>query len=308
MPKKKSGDPTLPPALALKLLILSDDPLVREHGRLVDELHPPGPRIREEDPHPVVRYQSEGKLRLLSKLEALAEQICRKYKIADIDGRYPILEKDWASRLAKQYHLGDIVRISTNWRSSFSPNIPAETVIPKDPVNAFRKLFCPSPLNPSPIMTLEVDLSRVKRKNLAPLVTEFTRAIRQGLDELPRSLRKLPDMWTQNLARDYTRFRLHFNQGMPFRWIAYREKTGKAPSGRLSGPVPTESSVRESVERVHLIVFEKKYSARLHKAALREAPLQRACDEFNCLQHGRECPQTCTHAKELMKKIDLLLK
>lgn len=288
MPKKKSRNLALPPATMLKLQILRDDPLVQEHKKL----------LREAGAHPEAAR----------KRSSLAEEICRKYKLADTEGWYLEFGRDWESLLARQYLVSDIVRISTNWRSRYSPDVPADTVIPKASVNAFRKLFCPKPLDPSPILTIEIDLSRVKRNALAPLVSEVTQAIRQGLVDLPNSRRKPPDMWPQNLVRDYTRFQLH-QQGMPFRWIAYRERTGRTPSGPVSGPIPAESSVRESVQRVHLIAFGQPYSARRHRTELRGGPLQQAYAEFRCPQHGRDlCPLTCMHATELIKKTELLLK
>jgi len=157
-------------------------------------------------------------------------------------------------------------------------------------------------------MTLTLDLSQVKRNNLDPLVREFKEAIRQCLDEVPRLSRKRPSIWRQNIDRDYTRFQLH-QQGMPFRWIAYQEKTGKPHSGAVRGSVPTESSIRESVERVHLTLFGKKYSARQHKASLKKAPLKKACDQYNCSTHGRECPFTCEYFRKYQtEKIEPLLK
>jgi hypothetical protein len=152
-----------------------------------------------------------------------------------------------------------------------------------------------------------VDLSQVKRNREADVVKAFNQALKQCVAELPGRHTKPRSPWKQNIHRDYSRFRL-FQQGMPFRWIAYQERTGNAPAGPISGPVPTESSVRDSVERVHKTIFGKKYSAQRHKIPLKASSLKKACDDFTCPLHDRDdCPLTCQHAKDLMKQIEPLL-
>jgi len=151
---------------------------------------------------------------------------------------------------------------------------------------------------------LKVDLTQVKRNNVQQLTTEFGRVLLQCLHEIPESLKKPPTIQAGNIKRDYERFRLH-QKGISFRVIALREGKHRTPSGSVQG----ESSVRESVERVHLVVFGKKYSARSHRIALRDAPLKQACDTFNCPKHGRDhCPFSCTYAIKFMDTIELLLK
>jgi hypothetical protein len=303
MPKKRPRKPrnfSLPPTLALKALALRDDPLVHEHSRIHDQLFSSG--------LPSLGQPSGQALRLRSKLETLAKKISKTYNITLPNGSYPRfgLQKDWVALLAQRFYIHNILRISTSWRSSFSP-APS--------VNALAKRLSQLPTLPDkptkdspPTVILKLDLSQVKRNNLAPLVKEFKSAIRRCLDEVPKPLRKPPSMLSENIDRDYTRFRLH-REGMPFRWIAYQERTGREPSCPITGPVPTESSVRESVGRVHMILFAKQYSARQHKSSLREAPLMQAFDRFSCPLHGHDdCPLTCKHARSLMEKTKRLLK
>jgi hypothetical protein len=303
MPKKRPEKPrtfSLPPTLALKALALRDDPLVHEHSKIHDQLFPHG--------LPSLGQPSGQALRLRSKLETLAKKICKTYNITRPDGSYPRfgLQKDWVALLAQRFYIHNILRISTSWRSSFSP-APS--------VNALAKRLSqlpPLPDKPTkdspPTMTLTLDLSQVKRNNLDPLVRAFKDAIRQSLDAVPKPLRKQPSTWLQNVARDYTRFRWN-QQGMSFRAIAFLERMGRAPEGPVTGPVPTESSVRESVEWTHLRIFDAKYSARRHKTSLRGIPLKQACDTFKCPSHGRDdCPLACKYAQNFMRQIEPLLK
>jgi len=312
MRKKRPEKPrnfSLPPTLALKALALRDDPLVHEHRKIHDQLFPHGLPSRGQP--------SGQALRLLSQLETLAKKICKKYNITRPDGSYPRFgfQKDWMSLLAQRFSIHNILRISTSWRSSFSSGPSSKVVVPKNSVNALARRLSqlpPLPDKPTkdspPTMTLRLDLSQVKRNNLAPLVKEFKDAIRQCLNEVPKDLRKPPSTWAENVERDYSRFRLH-QQAMPFRWIAYQERTDRKPVGPVPGPVPTESSVRESVDRVHLILFDKKYSARQHKASLKKAPLKKACDQYSCSAHGRECPFTCMYFRKYQaEKIEPLLR
>jgi len=318
MPRKKDPNTSPDPILHLKALALRDDPDVHAyrdiHYQLViDSLQATGQRIASEEyiaPLSVARRKS-----LMKKHVSLSAKICKKYWIGQFGGGDPYIvkKKDWLPTLSVS--TDKLLRIQTNWKTSFSPRV--QFYIPPTNAQAFPSergtlyQLPPLPKRPlasPPIMTLYVDLSQVKRNSLADLANEFKRAVTRCLDELPKNLRKPSSTWPKNIERDYSRFRLH-QQGMSFRWIAYQEKTGKAPSGPVTGPIPTESSVRESVERVHLKLYRKDYSPRRHKSSLKEAPLKQICDTFICAEHGRDnCPLTCKHAQALMKKVDQLLK
>lgn len=308
MPKKRPKIPStfrLPPTLALKALALRDDPLVHKHSEIHDQLFSSGP--------PSLGQPS----RLLSKLETLAKKISKKYNITRPDGSYSRfgLQKDWVALLAQQFYIHNIFRISTSWRSSFSPTPSSKIVVPENSVNAFAgglSSLSPLPEKPTkhspPTMTLTLDLSQVKRNNLDPLVREFKDAIRQCLDELPKSLRKPPTTWQQNVERDYCRFQQHLYQGVPYRWIAAYEQMKAMPQRPIGASVRAESSVRESVERVHLILFRKEYKlfrksfkARKHISHRADARLVHETKSFDCPDHGRDCGDSCLYALNFIK-------
>ena len=290
MPTKRPEKPrtfSLPPTLALKALALRDDPLVHEHSKIHDQLFSSG--------LPLLDPSSGQALRLKSQLETLTKKICKTYNISRPDGSYPgfRFQKAWVSLLAQRFYMHNILRISTSWSSSFSPAS----------VNALAKRLSqlpPLPDKPTkdspPTMTLTLDLSQVKRNNLDPLVEEFKDAIRRCLDEVPKPLRKPPTPWQQNVARDYCRFRQHFYQGVPYRWIAAYEQIGAKPQRPIGASVRAESSVRESVERVYLAVFEKPYKlfsesfkARNHISHRADTRLAHKLSQFNCPEHGPDC-------------------
>lgn len=300
MPKKRPEKPrnfSLPPTLALKALALRDDPLVHEYSKIHDQLFP------LDLPS---RGQSSGQeLRLMSQLETLTKKICKTYNITLPDGGYPrfVFQKDWVSLLSQRFYCHNILRISTSWRSSFSPALSSKVVVPQNSVNALARRLSqlpPLPDKPTkdspPTMTITLDLSQVKRNNLDPLVREFKYAIRQSLDEVPKPLRKPPTIWRQNEARDYRRFRQHFYQAVPYRWIAAYEQMKAMPQRPIGASVRAESSVRESVERVHLILFRKEYKlfrksfkARKHVSHRADSRLVHELKNFNCPEHGQDC-------------------
>jgi hypothetical protein len=304
MPRSKAPDSAGDPVLLLKTLALRDDPLVHDYRKICYQLFANG--------RSAAHLLSVDRWQLMLQHTRLAGEICKRYNITGLHGGDPqsIPETDWLATLTAT---NEILKIKTNWRSSlFSPWVPQETVMADGAVNALAKRLYQHRLperptnDPPPVLTFEVSLSQVKRNDLAPLLKQIQRAVQECPDELPKLLKRGPSLWQENTCRDYSRFRLH-QRGMPFRWIAYQEKTGRAPSGPVTGPVPTESSVRESVERVHLILFNKKYSARRHKTSLREIPLKQACDNFKCPLHGRDdCPLVCKHAQNFMQQIEPL--
>lgn len=317
MPRKKAPASAQDPVLQLKILALQDDPLVQEyrdiHYQLViDSLQASGQRIASGER--VVPLSDAEHTRLMKQHVGLSKRICKKYKISGFQGGDPYFVKkgDWLATI--QVSLNKRLQVETNWETSFSPAVQFH-VIPKTAKPYVSKIgtiyqlpSLPKDPQASPCMTIHLDLSQVKPNALAPLAKEFKQAVKRCLTELPQSHRKPRSPWEQNIQRDYSRFR-RFQQGMPFRWIAYQEKTGRSPSAPITGPVPTESSVRESVERVHLAVFGEKFSAKRHRRTLRDQALRQACNEYRCSEHGRECPFTCNYFQDYQKKtIEPLLK
>ncbi len=304
MPKGKKSESRVPPDLELKAHVLRDDALVLKFKEIQAKLHSSSDSWSQDDD------------KLAREAITIAKTIVKKYNIRWFGRDETLLVKrdwqDFIDDLARPSRIHNILNASTNWRASaFSSNPWNLKPKPGGTHNAFVNLFTSLPLLPErptkkfpPVLTFKVDLTQVRRNNLSQLTAEFKRVVLQCLNEIPKSIKKPPSIQADNIKRDYERFRYH-QKGMDFRLIALREGKHRMPSGFVQG----ESSVRESVERVHLVVFGKKYSARRHKTTLKNSSLKQVCDKFDCPQHGRDCvsPTTCTYASEFLKKIDPLL-
>ncbi len=283
------------------MLALRDEPLAREHRQLHDQLF--------SNKNPLYRPTSSTEKEMLDRLWKLDTQICSKYNLPQHYERPPKLtfDPDWSNRVYQQALMHNAVRVSTTWLSAVSDE-------PKNHLaEILRGPSKPSfPVVPSsPVMTIKIDMSRVNPKQPGWLIEWFEATLRSALNELPNDYDKKPSIWSKNVMRDYERYRLH-QQGMPYRWIAFRERTGKdriADTDGLSKTEKLESAIRDSIEQVHFIVRGEKYSARKHRHLLREAPLKQLFDSYNCSDHGRDfCPPQCPSAKKLMMSADPLLK
>lgn len=315
MPKRKSDQVVSDSSIELKTLALRDDHLVHQyrdlHYQLVlDQLQAMGQGIASGET--VTPLSDTARKRHMKRHEDLSQRICRKYKLNGFHGGDPyIVKKDgWLATI--QVSLNERLRIETNWRTSFfSPRVQL-LVIPKgatvyasarEPIYKLPNL--PKRPQTSPCMTIHLDLSQVKPNALGDLAREFKQAVEQCLAELPQRHRKPSSSWLQNVERDYRRFQHHFYQGVPYRWIAIYELSGKMPKRRVTGPVPTESSVRDSVERVHHIVFGKKLRAsRRPNNPRADALLNTTIKRFDCPEHGRDCSTLCQYAREFIKNLE----
>ncbi|MBM3300991.1 MAG: hypothetical protein FJY85_13675 [Deltaproteobacteria bacterium] len=314
MTQSKPPGSTGEPVLYLKTLALRDDPLVPKfrdiHYQIViDSLQASGQRIASGER--VVPLSDAKRTRLLKQQAGLSKRICKKYKINGFHGGDPYLIKsgDWIATLRVSEN--ELLRVETNWKTSFSPAVQFHVlpktakVYPSESGTLYQLPSLPKRLQTSPpLMTIHLDLSQVKPNALTPLTEEFKKAVTECLKQLPQSHRKPSSIWKQNVERDYRRFQQHFDHGIPYRWIAIYERSGAMPKRRVQGPVPTESSVRESVERVHLILFRKKISTsrRSHKP-IESTLLATTLKQFNCPDHGRECPNSCPYGQDFIKNL-----
>lgn len=309
MPQKKTSDSAQDPTLQLKTLALRDDRLVHNYRDIhyqliIDSLQASGQRIASRErvaPLSDTRYK-----RLMKQYASLRERICKKYKISGFYGGDPyIVKKDgWLATI--QVSLNKRLMVETNWQTSFfAPAIQFHVipenakVYPSESGTIYQLPDLPKRPQTSPCMTIHLDLSQVKPNALAPLTEEFKEAVKQCLAELPLSHRKPPSAWEQNVDRDYRRFRQHFYQGVPYRWIAAYERVGVMPKRKLNVQVPQESSVRDSVERVHSILFGKKLATGRKSASRLSATLS----QFNCPEHPRDCPNSCPYALNFIKNL-----
>jgi hypothetical protein len=239
---------------------------------------------------------------ILNRLWKLDTKICRKYNLPQQYERPPSLafDPDWSNRIVQQALLHNAVRVSTTWASDVSD----------DPKNFLAgRLLGPSKLpfpdNPSnPIMTITLDLSKVNPKQPGWLMAWFKDILQIALKELPGAYREGQSIESENVIRDYERYRVHMFQHVSFRWIAVMERTGvtKEDQKPLIGLlVPGESSVRESVCRVYKALFEKPYRARLHKYERRDVRLVSTLKTFECPHHKPDCPLDCRYAQDWVK-------
>ena len=309
MPRKKAPSSAQDPALQLKTLALQDDPLVHEYRDIhyhliIDSLQASGQRIASRER--VVPLSDAEHTRLMKQHAGLSKRICKKYKISGFHGGDPYLIKrdDWLATL--RVSLNERLRVETNWETSFSPAVQFHVlpktakVYPSESGSVYQLPGLPKrPPTSLPLMTIHLDLSQVKPHALTPLAEEFKQAVKRCLEGLPRSLQKPPSTWEQNIERDYRRFRQHLYQRIPYRWIAAYERMGVMPQRKLNVQVPQESSVRDSVERVHFILFGKK----LATPTKSQSRLSAALSQFNCPVHGRDCPNSCQYGRDFYKNL-----
>lgn len=316
MSRKKPTSDDQDTIIELKQLALRDDPDAQKYRDLHYQLVLNGllaTRQRIASGETTKVLSNAAFKRVQNEHGQLHAAICQRYHIHGMDGDDPCTTKRerWLDTL--RIVTEETPKVETNWKTSFfSPRVRIH-IAPKDAVvsrSRSRIIYTLPPLPDSPapnppMLSFHLDLSQVKSGNLAPWVDKFKQVLKQCLDEVPQSQKKAASLRSQNIQRDYERYRLHWD-GMPFRWIAYLERMGQRPSGPIHTTVPGESSVRESVERVHLALFNRKYSARRHKMELRQPALEQACRTFRCTLHSGECPSTCPNIHALMKQIDAL--
>lgn len=313
MARKKKLDPALVPELQLKTWALRDDPLVRDYrdvhySIVIDQLEWQGHVPSTENPTPL---SPASRKRLLKQHARLLDKIHKKYRVSWSSGDpYLVQKEDWLSTVRATRP--SAIEGDTNWRTPHSPRVRLFIIpngaqkhrsrkgtlyqLPSDPVHL---------LNEPPRLSLSVDLSQINTRDLDRLASEFKRLVKEHLGYLPKDLKKPPSLWQRNLERDYRRFRQHKELGASFRLIAYWEKTGRESDPRpISHPVSKESSVRESVDRVHRVLFNTPYQARLHRRELADTRIEKKVRSYACPTHGQDCPMNCKYAKNFMKILD----
>jgi len=313
MPRKPKPRTTLTPELQLISWALRDDPLIHKyrdlHYRLViDQLQATGQRIQSgEKTKPLSR---DRRKRLMKEHTKLLGEICGKYRLTSFSGGdpYSVRKDEWLSTLVPRK--GDLpITISTNWETSYSSRVELR-IIPPDAKNSSSKKgtiyqlprLADRPLGNTPEVTLRIDFSQIGTKDISRLGDDVKRVARQCLKELPEDLRKASSTWQQNIERDYRRYRQHVQQGVSFRLIALWEKTKMTQNRRNVGfVVPNESSVRETVDRVHRLLLGFPYQARRNRSKLAESRLETAVKRFDCPDHGRGCPDSCRYAQNFIK-------
>jgi hypothetical protein len=177
----------------------------------------------------------------------------------------------------------------------------------------------PSPNNPGnpPSVFFQIDLSKVTLWDLEILARDFKRILRKCLRgylkpdasrlfSQPKELAFIRTVRADIFYRDLSRYDLHIKHGLTYRLIALLEAEGKTeslekiPRQRLvKKPIPAESSVGDSVQRIFRAIHRKKYNSkrrRLDSPAVGIKP-------YNCPSHGDKCLDSCSFLKEWKSRV-----
>ena len=314
MPRRKAQEPTTDPVLILKTLALCDDPLVHEYRDLhyellLDQYQATGQRIANSER--VVPLSDRKRKELMAQHESLRKAICAKYYIAGFGGGDPweVPKADWLETL-EAFHT-PVLGAQTNWQTSFDSGGVIRFLMPPKGAQAFGSgdhviyQLPPLPKEPTdgpPVLTLRLDLSQVKQNKLAPLMRQLKATIRKSLTQVPPEHRMPRGTWLNNVDQDYLRFKAHFYYKASFRWIAameaYPDKLTIQDQKPVYCAVPQETSVRDSVYRVHKILFRKPYAARRKNSK----PLENSIRGWNCPDHGtKDCPPNCAYVRDWIR-------
>jgi hypothetical protein len=304
MPRRKEQEDPTDPVLYLKTLALRDEPLVQQYRDMhyvlvLDQLQATGQRIANRER--VTPLSDAKRQRLMNQHVSLAKKICNKYNIPGFQGGDPcIIERnEWLATLSIRPI--EAIEFETNWETPlYSPRVRL-LFFPKEEGKVFSSdkgtliqlpTLSKHPVAP-PLLTVRVDLSQVKSNHIAELVEEFKQAVRQCIEALPRRFRKPSGTWQGNVERDYRRFKQHYRLGISYRAIAAYERIGEVKH-HIGERVPAESSISNTVERVHLILFNKRYRQHRSRFRSRDDNYLRAAASYNCPKHGKDCTSTCS--------------
>ena len=182
---RKKSKPSEDPVLLLKTFALWDEPLMHQyrdvHYTLVlDQLQATGQRIA--NPERVIPLSEAERAQLMAQHESLRKAICAKYYIAGFEGGDPlgVRKDDWLQTLRVSH--SPLLEAETNWQTSlFSPRV--RFYIPPKGSKALGSgdhvmyQLPPLPKEPaadtSPLLTLRLDLSQVRRYSLANLMEKL---------------------------------------------------------------------------------------------------------------------------------------
>jgi len=311
MPKTDSSREIYGIGQDLISMALRDDPLMRQYGELLCNDSQELAKLRG-------KAHVSGSKRLVEETARISKQICTKYCIPGWTSKgYPTHAtfEEWLCSI-KALNRSAPFTWGTNWGPFFSTEASL-TYIPrsgsrwkqsdKDGSKAPTK-----PTSGPPTLTIRVDLSEINGRNLDHLASDFKLVLKRCLQKVPADLKKPSSPWSQNNERDYRRFKLHMDKGVPFRWIAAMElgeKLGKPITLENRKPlniwVKGEERVRDSVCRVYTMLFRKPYAAKRRNIK----PSDKAVHAWNCPDHSHDdCLESCQYARAWIAKYRPFLK
>jgi hypothetical protein len=280
------------------------------HYKMVlDQFQATGQRIANGER--VKPLSDAARKRLMDQHANLKKKILNKYGIPGFQSGdpYTIKRDEWLTTVRAQ-PVGAF-KVETNWQTSFfSPSLsfaffPEDAKLLRSDSGIVVQLpqLPKRPSGSPPLMTVHVNLSQVKPNHLAELVDEFKEAVRGCLSALPRRFRKPSGTWMENVERDYRRFKQHYYLGISYRAIAAYERIGELKH-LIGQRVPTESSISNTIERVHLILFNKRYRQHRSRFHSRDDRYLRAVTSYNCHEHGQDCTSTCSYYLKFQKSFN----
>jgi hypothetical protein len=177
----------------------------------------------------------------------------------------------------------------------------------------------PIPPGQPPLLTIQIDLSKVNQHDLERIASAVKERVRQALRSLPPdvaadhspdipALKFLRARSKKGFYQDLRRYDLHTGYGLSYRLIAFLEtqelKGYPMPATpqrrRVGRSVPGDDAVERSVKRIYRAIHRKTYQARRRRL---DAPAHDRAPYY-CPTHGNECPDmTCPHLQRWWTQI-----
>jgi len=157
-----------------------------------------------------------------------------------------------------------------------------------------------------------------KSTNTEKLIKDATwRIIKRALEERKKTFTEPEELTfiyrcrSESTFNKYLRwYDIHTTEKFGFRLIAYLEnqykqdpikrndlldRVKKMPkSPKIGASVRGEDKVEKGIKLIYQAIHRKPYSKK---------SIEFVTDEYNCLQHGNDCPATCAYLKDFYNKI-----
>lgn len=176
-----------------------------------------------------------------------------------------------------------------------------------------------------PFLTIRVPLSDLNKFDITRVTEAIKEAIYFALENrptrkespgmiqlIPAHRRFLGHCQEEVFQQDIERYKLHMDHQLNFRQIAFFEdeaKKGKPIAIRdmpqkIKKDVTKESAVGESVSRIYEAIYLKPFPKARRRRL--DAPAE-GIPEYNCPEHGKDCPEKCQYLEEWMTKVNRTL-
>ncbi len=300
----------------VKLWALKDDPEVHRLRDITYQIFMDGHAWQGHIPNgeKVVALTPAQHKRLFAEHQRIMANIREKYQIDKLSFGDPfhVRKVNWMDHLKVEFP--DPMIHETNYRRPDDIKRLRFLRIPEGARKLSRskkeRMFSlpslqPQPIDEPPLLSFQVDLSRINQHDLERLAREFKRLTKIHLKRLPSGLKKPPSLLAENLERDYARYHQHFRNGKTYRQIALMERTRHdSETTRVFGLKLRESSIRYSIEQMHLAIRGTLYRARGNRQALVDRRLTHKISTYQCPDHGDACTDSCQYANKFKAILD----